>query len=179
MKHKIATPATLLIASACLLYASIRTDYDHKADFSKYHTYSWIGVKAGNSLWQNRITQAVDSALAAKGWSKVPSGGDAAVSAVGKTAEKDTLETFYNGFPGWGWNAGWWGGGMGMGMSTTQAVPERVGTLTVDVFDGGTKQLIFRGESTDSLSGNAEKNDKKMEHSVDEMFKKFPTHASN
>jgi len=177
MKHKIATPATLLIASACLLYASIRTDYDHKADFSKYHTYSWIGVKAGNSLWQNRITQAVDSALAAKGWSKVPSGGDAAVSAIGKTTEKDTMETFYDGFPGWGWRAGWWGGGMG--MSTTQVVPERVGTLTVDVFDGNSKQLIFRGQSTDSLSNNADKNDKKMEHSVDEMFKKFPNHASN
>ena len=177
MKHTIATPASLLIASACLLFASVRTDYDKKADFSKYHTYSWIGVKASNSIWQGRITQAVDSALAAKGWSKVPSGGDAAVSAIGKTSEKDTMETFYDGFPGWGWRAGWWGGGMG--MSTTQVVPERVGTLTVDVFDGNTKQLIFRGQATDSLSNNADKNDKKMEHSVEDMFKKFPPRATN
>ena len=177
MKHTIATPASLLIASACLLFASVRTDYDKKADFSKYHTYSWIGVKASNSIWQGRITQAVDSALAAKGWSKVPSGGDAAVSAIGKTSEKDTMETFYDGFPGWGWRAGWWGGGMG--MSTTQVVPERVGTLTVDVFDGNTKQLIFRGQATDSLSSNADKNDKKMEHSVEDMFKKFPPRATN
>jgi hypothetical protein len=180
MKYPIATSAALVVASACLLLASVRTDYDHKADFGKYHTYSWIGVKAGNSLWQDRITQAVDSALGAKGWSKVPSGGDAAVSAIGKTSEKDTVETFYDGFPGWGWRAGWWGGwGGGIGTSTTQVVPQRVGTLTVDIFDGNTKQLIFRGESTDSLSGNAEKNDKKMEHSVDDMFKKFPGHASN
>ena len=114
MKHPIAMPAALLIASVCLLCAAVRTDYDHKADFSKYHTYSWIGVNAGNSIWQNRITQAVDSALSAKGWSKVPSGGDAAVSAIGKTTEKDTMETFYDGFPGWGWRAGWWSGGMGM-----------------------------------------------------------------
>ena len=176
MKNKIATSAALLMGSACLLFAAIHTDYDHKADFGKYHTYSWIGVSAGNSLWQDRITQAVDSALAAKGWSKVPSGGDAAVSAMGKTAEKDTMETFYTGFPGWGWRAGWWGGGMG--TAETQVIPERVGTLTVDVFDGNTKQLIFRGQSTDTISGNAEKNDKKMEHNVDEMFKKFPTKAS-
>jgi Domain of unknown function (DUF4136) len=175
MKNKIAS-AALLTASACLLFAAVHTDYDHKADFSKYHTYSWIGVSAGNSLWQDRITQAVDSALAAKGWSKVPSGGDAGVSAIGKTTEKDTMETFYTGFPGWGWRAGWWGGGMG--TAETQVIPERVGTLTVDVFDGGTKQLIFRGQSTDTISGNAEKNDKKMEHNVDEMFKKFPTKAS-
>ena len=62
-----------------------------------------------------------------------------------------------------------------MGMSTTQAVPERVGSLTVDVFDGNTKQLIFRGVATDALSGNPEKNEKKMDHSVDEMFKKLPS----
>jgi hypothetical protein len=173
MKHPIAISAGLLAASACLLIAAVRTDYDHKADFSHYHSYSWIGVNAGNSLWQQRITQAVDSALAGKGWSKVQSGGDAAVSAMGKTTERDTMETFYTGFPGWGWRAGWWGGGMG--TTETQVIPQRVGTLTVDVFDGNTKQLIFRGEATDTLSSNADKNDKKMEHSVDDMFKKLPT----
>jgi hypothetical protein len=177
MKHPFAVSTALLIGSVGLLFAAVRTDYDRKADFSKYHTYSWIGVKAGNSLWQNRITETVDSALTGKGWSKVPSGGDASVSAFGKTSEQDTLETFYNGFPGWGWRAGWWGGGMG--LATTQVVPERVGTLTVDIFDGNTKQLIFRGEATDSLSGNAGKNDKKMEHSVSDMFKKLPTRATN
>src|SRR5579871_3867770 len=98
---RFSTSAALLIAFGGILSAAVRTDFDHKADFSKYHTYSWIGVRA-NSLWQDRIKQAVDSALAAKGWHEVPSGGDAAVSAVGKVTEKDTLETFYNGFPGWG-----------------------------------------------------------------------------
>jgi hypothetical protein len=156
--------------SACLLLGAVHTDFDHHADFSKYHTYSWIGVRAGNSLWQDRITQAVDAALAARGWNKVESGGDASVSAFGRTTERDTIETFYNGFPGWGWRARWWGGG----MATAEAIPERVGTLTVDIFDGNSRQLLFRGEATDTLSANPDKNDKKMEHSVDDMFKKFP-----
>jgi hypothetical protein len=176
MKRLYSRSAAVFFTCACLVYAAVHTDYDKKADFSRYHTYSWIGVNAGNSLWQNRITQAVDSALAAKGWSKVGSGGDAAVSAIGKTTERDTMETFYTGFPGWGWRAAWWGGGMG--MATTETIPERVGTLTVDVFDGASKQLIFRGQATDSLSGNPDKNDRKMEHSVDDMFKKFPVHAT-
>jgi len=30
--------------------ADITTDYDHKADFSRYHTYSWLRSKASNSL---------------------------------------------------------------------------------------------------------------------------------
>jgi hypothetical protein len=172
MKNRLSYLTAVVLTSTCLVYAAVHTDFDHKADFGKYHTYSWIGVNAGNSLWQDRITGAVDGALAAKGWTKVASGGDAAVSAFGRTTEKDTMETFYDGFPGWGWRARWWGGGMG--MSTTEVIPEKVGNLTVDVFDGTTKQLIFRGEASDTLSSKVDKNDKKLEHSVEDMFKKFP-----
>ena len=172
MKNRLSYLTTVLLTSACLVYAAVHTDYDHKADFAKYHTYSWIGVNTGNPLWQDRITSAVDGALSAKGWTKVASGGDAGVSAFGRTTEKDTMETFYSGFPGWGWRARWWGGGMG--TATTEVIPERVGNLTVDVFDAATKQLIFRGAASDTLSSKVDKNDKKLEHSVDEMFKKFP-----
>ncbi len=74
-------------------------------------------------------------------------------------------------FPGWGWRRGWGGG---MGMATTDVVPEKVGNLTVDIFNAGTKQLIWRGEASEVLSSKPDKNDKKLEHTVDDMFKKFP-----
>ena len=161
--------APVAIAAALIAMAAVSTDYDHHADFSRIHTYSWLGVKAGNSIWQDRITQAVDSALQAKGWQRTESGGDATVSAFGRVTQQDTLETYYDGFPGWGWR-GW----AGMGTATTTVVPEQVGNLTVDIFDGNTKQLIFRGRASDVLSSKPEKNDKKMEESVDKMFKSFP-----
>jgi hypothetical protein len=64
---------------------------------------------------------------------------------------------------------------MGEGMATTQVIPEKVGNLTVDIFDGNTKQLIWRGEASEAVSSNnPEKNDKKMEKAVEEMFKKLP-----
>lgn len=161
-------PAFFMAAGmACA--ADVSTDYDHHADFSQIHTYSWIGVRAGNSLWQDRIMRAVDNELQAKGWQKVESGGDAAVSAYGRVTERDTAETFYDGFPGWGWRG--WGG---MGMATTEQIPERVGNLTVDIFQGGTKQLIFRGAAANVLSSKEEKNDKKLDDSVSKMFKHFP-----
>lgn len=160
----------LLVTGA--LCAAAQTDYDHKADFGRYHTYSWIGVKAGNSLWQDRIMNAVDSQLAAKGLKRVPSGGDLAVSAFGRTTEHDTLQTFYDGFPGWGWRAGWWG--IGTGTATTDVVPERIGSLTVDLFDGQTKQLVWRGRAADTVSDKPEKNEKKVEKAAEDMFKKFP-----
>jgi hypothetical protein len=160
----VAPAAALLVWAA----ADVTTDYDHHADFGRYHTYSWIGVQA-NGLWQSRIQQAVDSQLAAKGWQKVQSGGDAAISALGRVTERETFQTFYDGFPGWGWR-GW----TSMGTATTQAIPERVGSLTVDIFDGHTKQLVFRGTAADVMSDKPEKNERKMDEAVDKMFKKFP-----
>jgi len=157
------------LAVAIIAFAAVSTDYDHHADFGRIHTYSWIGVRAGGSIWQDRIQRAVDAALTSRGWQRVESGGDADVAAIGHVTEQDTMQTFYDGFPGWGW-----GGWAGMGEATTTTVPERVGNLTVDIFNGGTKQLIFRGRASDALSSKPEKNDKKMEESVDKMFKDFP-----
>src|SRR3954453_21730586 len=99
-----------VISAVCIAFAAsnVNTDYDHKADFNRYHSYSWIGVRAGTSLWADRIQGDVDSQLAAKGWTRTASGGDANVAAFGKLTEQDTMQTFYSGFPGWGWNG--WGG---------------------------------------------------------------------
>ena len=170
------TRLSLLAASAGLfaglIYAAVHTDYDHHADFSRYRTYSWIGANAGNSLWQQRIMAAVDSSMAARGLTRVESGGDVGVSAFGRTREQDTLQTFYDGFPGWGWRAAWWGGGIG--TATTEVIPQRIGNLTVDLFDGRTKQLVWRGEASDALSDKPEKNEKKLEHAVNDMFEHFP-----
>ena len=163
-------PAILLAAG--VMYAAVHADYDRKANFGGYRTYSWIGLKAGNSLWQDRIMGAVDSQMAARGLTRVESGGDISIAAFGRTTEHDTLHTFYDGFPGWGWRAGWWG--MGSGMATAEVIPEPVGNLTVDIFDGHTKQLVWRGMASEVLSEKPDKNEKKLEKAVDEMFKKFP-----
>jgi Domain of unknown function (DUF4136) len=160
----------ILPASALLLLALTRVDYDHSANFGQYHTYSWLKVEAGNSLWQDRIQRAVDDELMAKGWMRVASGGDAAVSAIGSTKNEQQLNTFYNGIGG-----GWRWGGFGEATTTVQNVRE--GDLMVDVFDAHTKKLIWRGTAEKALSGNPEKNEKKMRDEVKDMFKKFPPPA--
>jgi hypothetical protein len=40
----------LMAAGLCILWADTKVDYDHNADFSRYHTYSWIKAEAGDSL---------------------------------------------------------------------------------------------------------------------------------
>jgi hypothetical protein len=156
-------------AGATLLFAAdVKTDYSHSVDFGQYHTYSWLKVETGDPLWVDRIQRDVNSELTAKGWMEVPSGGDAAVSAFGATHERQTLETFYDGFGG-GWR--WRGFGPDVATTTVQNTP--VGTLVVDIFDGHTKQLIWRGTSNKALSDKPDKNEKKLEDSVQSMFKHF------
>ena len=162
---------TLLgLIPACMLAASVKTDYSHEADFSKYHTYSWIKVQVQNPLWNERIKNAIDMQLTSKGWTQVPSGGDTDVAAYGGAHNQQSLQTWYNGFGG-----GWRYGGFGRsGMSTTTVQNTPIGALMVDIFDGSSKNLIFRGTANDVLSDNPEKNEKKLKKNVENMFKKFP-----
>jgi hypothetical protein len=100
LKGRWAWMMSVLLLVAAAAWAKTTTDYDHGIDFSKYKTYSWGKLQTANSLWDQRVKQAVDSQLAARGWTQVPSGGEAVVCAFGKTHAEQTLNTFYDGFGG-------------------------------------------------------------------------------
>jgi uncharacterized protein DUF4136 len=154
----------------------VKTDYDRSANFGQYKTYSWEQVKTKNALDVDRIKSAVNTALAAKGWRQVDSGGDVSIIAIEMTQDQQTLNTFYDGFGGgWGWRR--FGGG-GFGEATTTTETYQVGTLVIDLFDAKTKQLLWRGSSSDTLSNNSNKNIKNLDKGVEKMFKKFPPGSS-
>ena len=150
----------------------VKTDYDRGANFARYKTYSWEQVKTKDALDVDRIKNAVNSVLAAKGWTQVDSGGDVSIVVMETTRDQQTLNTFYNGLGGgWGWRR--FGGG-GFGEATTTTDTYKVGTVVVDLFDTNTKQLIWRGSSSDTLSKNSDKNIKNLDKGVEKMFKNFP-----
>ena len=154
----------------------VKTDYDRGANFGQYKTYSWAQVKTKEALDVDRIKTAVNAALAAKGWTQVDSGGDVSIVAMEITQTQQTLNTFYNGFGGgWGWRR--FGGG-GFGEATTTTDTYKVGTVVVDLFDTKSKQLIWRGSSSDTLSNNSDKNIKNLDKGVDKMFQHFPPGTS-
>jgi len=125
MNRNILLSAALFIGAIRLFADDVKTDYNHSVDFGQYHTYSWLKVDAGDPLWVDRIKRDIDGELSAKGWSRVESGADTAVSAFGATHNKQTLQTFYDGFGG-GW---FWRGFGGPGLATTTVVNTPVGTL--------------------------------------------------
>ncbi len=165
------TAGTIALAGfAIVLFADTKVDYSHHTDFAQFHTYSWGRVQAGDQLWAGRIKRDVDEALTNKGWQMVPSGGQVTVTAFGRTKNEQTMNTFYDGFGG-GW---FWGGFGDDGMATTTTQNTEVGTLNIDMFDTQTKKLIWRGQSSKTLSGNPQKNEKKLHDDIEDLFKKFP-----
>jgi len=158
----------VLLLSTALIAVDVKTDYDRSTDFSQYKTYSWEKVQTQDPLWVDRIKQAVNAALTAKGWTPVESGGDVSVLAMEMTQNHRTLNTYYDGFGG-GWR---WGGGLG--SATTTVDNYKVGTLVVDLFDAKTKELIWRGSSSDTLSDKSDKNIKNLDKGVQKMFDHFP-----
>lgn len=166
-RKMLAIPLFILALATAVFADHISVDYDHAANFNQLKTYSWSKVHTANSLWDERVKQAIDKQMAAKGWTLVTSGGDVSLVAVEKTSVQQQYDTFYDGFGGWR-------RGGGIGLSTTTVDNYKVGTLIVSMFDGNSKQLIWRGTSTSDLSGNPDKNTKKLDQDVTKMFKKFP-----
>ena len=158
----------MVIANAAFAQ-KVTTDYNKSADFAKYKTFKWIKEpKTSNPLTRQRVIDDVNSALRARGLQLVTSNGDLCIAAHAATTQERTLNTFYDGFGG-GWR---WGGGFG--SATTMVDTYEVGTLVVDIFDAQTKEAVWRGTASKTLSGNPEKNADSLNKAVVKMFKDFP-----
>jgi hypothetical protein len=154
----------------------IKVDYDHTANFSRYKTFMWvrqpnIADPLANPLMKQRIMDAVNRQLEAKGLRLVNSNADLGVSANQATTEQHTLEGFYDGFPDWGWHRWWWG------PDTIYVDTFEIGTIVVDLFDTNTKQVVWWGSVSKTLSDKPSHNTKKMYSAIGKLFREFPPYT--
>jgi Domain of unknown function (DUF4136) len=173
--RRLALVAMATLMGSAVLAQDVKTDYEKDYDYSKIKTFSVkLGTSWNNPLGEERVIAIFEKALEGKGWKKVDANPDALVVMHGATQVKRSLNTFYSdmgGYGGYGWRGGYGGG---MGSSTTTESEYTVGTLVVDIYDAGTKKLLFRGVGSDELSDKPEKNQKKAQKGAEKMFKKFP-----
>src|SRR5262249_12930375 len=179
----LSTAVLCCLSSATSSFAiDVKTDFDRATDFGRYKTFCWQKVETRNPLWIERIKAAVSSALTSKGWSQSEdnSACDVAVVAMEMKRNHDAVNGFYDnfgrGWGGWGWR-GFGGGGFGEATTTTETY--QTGTLIVDLFDAKTKNLVWRGSATDTLSDKSDKNIKKLSSSVHKLFEHFPPQPKN
>ena len=161
----------VMLTAAVALAQRVTTDYNHSADFATYKTFMWIKEpNTNNPLMQQRIVDGVNAALTGRGLQLATENADMGIAAHCATREERTLDTFYDGIGGgWRWR---WGGGFR--SATTTVTIYEVGTLVIDVFDAMTKDPLWRGTASKTVSENPQTNTETLNRAVEKMFRNFP-----
>lgn len=171
--RRLGTFLVLAVLGVILLGSSafaqdVRYNFMPGTDFSKYHTYKWVAIEGGahpNQIMDQEIKQAVDSQLASKGMTKTDS--DKADLYVGYQIAVDQEKQ---------WNAWGTGRGFGGGMGSATSSTISVGTMVLDMYDPGTKQLVWTGNATKTIdpSSNQEKNMQRLNKAMAKLLKNYP-----
>jgi hypothetical protein len=160
---------TLLVLAGIAAAQDVRYNFMPGTNFSKYHTYKWVSIEGAshpNQIVDAEIKQAVDEQLTSKGLTKTDN--EKADLYVGYQVAVDQ-ERQWNGF-GMGGGLRW--GGMASATSSTI----NIGDLVIDMYDPGTKQLVWTGTVTKTLdpSSNQEKNMKNLNKAMAKLMKHYP-----
>ena len=179
-------PALVLALVACSLTwaQDVRTNYMPGTDFSKYHTYAWVDEVQGvpsvgghpDQILDSQVKEAVDSQMAAKGFTKVNQGKPDLVLGYQLAIDQEKqINGFGDGWGGWGGGFGGpWGGGLNTFSATTSNL--YVGTFVLGIYDPAVKKLVWIGAAQHVLepSKKQEKNVQRLNKGAQKLLKDFP-----
>lgn len=162
------------LMSVAAFSQQVSTVYDRGTNFSNYKTYAWgtnfsyLTYARGTAspqpindpLWNQRMMETVDGALAAKGMQKVNLDQNPSVIVGYSVATQRNVS--YQGYALIVWRL------------FGARVVETKGTLVVDFADPQTKVITWRGIATETLSDKSQKNTQKLQKMVSKMFQKYP-----
>jgi uncharacterized protein DUF4136 len=164
--------AMLLTVPGIALAQKTSFDYDKTANFASYKTYAMRdGTKVGDPLIDNRIVAAIESQLAAKGFTKSDANPNVLVIYHVAFDKQKDISGYTSGGGAYGWR---FGGGM---QSTDLRVSEiLIGTLVIDMTDAAKKEVVWRGMGVKEIDtqAKAEKRDKNINSAVAKMLKNYP-----
>ena len=178
MKKQLVISIVTLVCLLPALASAQKTSYDYAKDanFAAFKTYALKdGTKVGDKLIDDRIVAAIETELAAKGFTKSETPDVFVVYHLAFDSQKD-ISTYSSGYAG-GYGAYGWGYGGGMGTTTTQVRDILVGTLVIDMADAAKGQLAWRGMATKEgidTQAKPDKRDKNIINAVNKIFKNYP-----
>ena len=174
--------STLLPAAA--MAQKVSYDYDRDQNFARLQTYAFKDIPTKETVAsqtttydapfvKERIQEAVASQLEARGMRRDNEHPDVYVD-TRQTFETRQDYTVYSPY-GWGWGYGW-GYGWGPGYTDVQVRDIIVGTLTIDLRNAATGELVWRGVGVKTVHPTAkpERRDKRVVKVVAKIFKNYP-----
>jgi hypothetical protein len=153
--------STLVLAAALAGCSTVKvnTEYDPTAPFDRYKTYAWITTEPGpeeappirNPQVRAQVVGAVDREMKAKGLvlTTPASNPDFLVSVHGWAQDKIEVANYGYAYGG-AYRYGGYGVGYAVPVQEVRAYTQ--GTLLLDFVDAKSKQLVWRGVATDTIS---------------------------
>jgi hypothetical protein len=174
MKKLLGTAAFVAILVGAPLFAQdVNVDYDHSYQFNKTKSYSWGKIQVSDPALEPRVAIAIDHVIQGYGFNESDKDkkGDIIVTAVEANNPRQYV-AFYRGMSGLDWHRGWGSGG----FSDTAAQLRQIhgGTLIVDIYDGATKKLVWRGIAAQGISAKERANEDNVDKAVNTMFANYP-----
>lgn len=170
--------APLMLAGCAAM--SVSSQEYPQADFSGYRSYAWIaedplirpqGTEPQiSALTARRIREAIEAELLAKGYTSVaaPAEADFVVAYTVGTRDRIDATSYpvpYRGPWRWSWYA-----------TATDLRVYREGTLSIDIFDGATKQPVWHGRARKQVTGSDVSDPGPViKRGVEAILKKFPS----
>ena len=177
-KRLAALALAVVLTPAVAMAQKTNYDFDKTANFAGFKTYAFKeGTTVGQPLIDARIVAAIETELAAKGFTKSETSPDVfVVYHVAFDKQKD-ISTFSSGYGGGYGPYGWgYGGGWAGASSTTTVRDILIGTLVIDLADAKKGQMAWRGMGVKEVDtgANPEKRDKSINNAVKKIFKNYP-----
>jgi hypothetical protein len=160
MRQRHLLPVAVLALLAACATAKVDAQFDPKTDFKTYRTYAWNPTPAGPEQAEAirfpeaaaLVRQAVDRQLVARGLQPAaPEAADLLVAAHGQGKDRFEMTSY-----GYKTSMGPYGySGPLTGTPTATAVQGKVyteGTLILDLVDAKTKELVWRGTASDTVT---------------------------
>jgi Domain of unknown function (DUF4136) len=141
---------------------TVKYDFDPEADFTAYQSFAWRDDVPGlpNPFADKRIRAAVAEELTAKGLTGTDRE-NADLILIYRAAARRELRA----------DSTWYGPRWGRGVRVT-SYP--VGTLMLDLIDRQRGELVWRGTVSGVVTGDPEKNEKRIRSAIAKLLKKYP-----
>ncbi len=146
-------------------------DFDPATDFSKYRTFFWAvdqretgDPRLDNPVLDARIRSAVDQQLTATGLTKVEGrSGDLGVRYHAVLQDLVRTDTFDDAYAG-------------VFRQETVSTPYTEGTLVLDLYDGATTELVWRGSAQAEVNQNNDprRQSERINEAVRQMLEQYP-----
>ena len=175
--------AIALIATGCST-VKVVTDTKPEAEFSGYQTFTVVHFAPEeaqqnqsfrvNQINRGRIEAAITRNAEARGMQKVESDPDVVLLYASDVniEQSYTSRTNYMGGSYWGYRGGYYMGGPA--YTTTDVNTYYIGKLTIAIVEPDSKDLLWYGQGTKDISGDANKAEETINMVVDKIMAEFP-----